>query len=237
MRERNGILGRAKLVVELTGHVLAGHTVLLFGPYGIGKTTVLALVREQIRASGRPCAFSPATRHLQDVTRALADAYVEASRARNQRTLRARLQLAIEARPGVLLLDDLRSAGTALKGFLRSLEGTGLGTIIAADAENERDHMGLRARRLAFREVAVPGLPQEYMRSILERELTPVTVRTPLVSGDRTALLDIASGRPGVLRFLVSCLRAERFWHGERPRVEMLRSEATMATGLAYVRG
>lgn len=226
------VVGRALLIQELMSHVESGHTVLLYGPYGIGKTAILLQVRERLRKSREPCAFASRTQTLADVTRALADVY--AAPCGSARALRSRLQLAIEAHPGALLLDDVKSAGAALKGFLRRLDGTGLGVVLAANAENDRDHAALRAMRLAYREVRVPGLASRHMRRILElsvAEFTPAAISPH----DSSALLEIAAGRPGILRFLVSRLSDVRFWNGAALRLEMLRSEAAIETGRAYI--
>ena len=143
-------LGRAAVVDRLTKLAVAGRTVLLLGPVGIGKTTILGMLASALSETGRPVGLCHQASSLGDVIAALGRAYPEiGTRAKTQRALRGALRLAVDHRPGTLLLDHLVGAGTALKGFLRSLQGTGLGVVIAADIEHERDHARIRAMKIA----------------------------------------------------------------------------------------
>jgi len=48
----------AQFLETLLGHATAGHSLLLFGRWGVGKTTLLSALCAEVRASGRPCAFA-----------------------------------------------------------------------------------------------------------------------------------------------------------------------------------
>jgi len=211
------LLGREKLVVQLEELLRGGSTVLLLGPLGIGKSAVLAAVAQRSRDHGRRCAFAPTTRHLSDVTAALAKAYPSVSDpALTQRRLRSRLRLAVEAHPGTLVLDHVAAAGTAMKGFLRSLRGTGLGVLLAADVENDRDHSASRALHLSHREVVLPPLPRSAMTAVLRSHLAGAVLPHPLQDDDRNGLLQLARGNPGRLLSLAQLLTDERYWRDGR---------------------
>jgi len=133
-------VGRGALVVALVNRLNEGQTVVVYGPPGIGKSTLLDAIRSQVLQREIPCGLAVRTAQLSDIPRALASAYPHVAHCLPQRILRSRLRDAVQQRPGVLLLDHFRGCGTATKGFLRSLRGTGLGILIAADTFAERDH-------------------------------------------------------------------------------------------------
>lgn len=221
------IVGRAQLIDELWQGLTAGHTILLHGPVGIGKTTVLDAIDARARRAHKPCARAPRTEQLADVTRALADAYPEVAAA-TQRQLRGRLRLAVERRPGLLLLDQLGAAGTATKGFLRSLRGLGLGVLLAGDVEHPRDRQRLRDFGLAYRELEVPPLSTRSLSRVLGA-LVP-SLR-PLHSDDEAALLVAARGRPGWLVAAAERLGDKRYWSDDgRIRSTLLAADLAVAT-------
>ncbi len=210
-------LGREKLVVQLEDLVRGGSTVLLLGPLGIGKSAVLTEVARRLRHHGTLCGSASTTRCLGDVTAALATAYPSVSDpSLTQRRLRSRLRLAVEAHPGALVLDHVTAAGTAMRGFLRSLRGTGLGVLLAADVENERDHIARRALHLSHLEIVVPPLPRSTMLAVLQAHLAGEVLPHPLLDDDRSGLLQLAKGNPGRLLSLVRLLAEERYWRDGR---------------------
>lgn len=231
------LIGREALVAGLFAQVGAGNTVLIHGPWGVGKSALLAELLRRWRASGRPCGLAPRTTALGDVTRALADAYPKVSaEGRTQRRLRSSLHMAVEANPGVLLLDHLASGGTALKGFLRSLRGTGLGVLMAADVEDQRDRDRVRAFGLAYREIEVPLLPERHLRELLEAHLARRSLPYELADPDRGALITMARGRPGWIRSLVERLASPRYWAGQGVLLELLRCDLSLEVMNHYLR-
>ena len=239
------LFGREKLVVQLEGAALNGETVLLFGPLGIGKTSVLAELRRRLVKHGIPCGFAPDSRHLGDVTAALASAYPNIdAQAFSQQRLRSRLRLAVEAEPGVLLLDRFETAGTGMKSFLRSLRRTRTAVVLAADTENERDHANARAQRMTHIEVEVPPLPRSAMAALMDDLLGSNELPHPLHSEDRKSLIRLALGNPGRLVMFVDLLASSRFWRGDRIRAASIgieeiyrRSDALPTTASAAAAG
>jgi len=213
----NRLVGREKLLVHLEREVLRGSTLILLGPLGMGKSSILAALASRLREHNRPCGLAPDTRCLGDITAALASAYpdIDAS-SLTQRRLRSCLRLAVEERPGVLLLDHISTAGTATKGFLRSLRGTGLGVLLAADVENRRDHVATRALHLAYMETGVSPLARSTMVAILDPRLESRALPHALQEEDRRGLLLLAKGNPGRLVSFVDLLVDERFWREGR---------------------
>ncbi|HZS41775.1 MAG TPA: ATP-binding protein [Polyangia bacterium] len=223
-----GLLGRTTLIASLWERARDGQTVLLHGPVGSGKTAILDELRRRAARLDVPCGISPQTATLGDLTRALTQAYpVVDPTGRTQRRLRSGLRLAIAARPGVLLLDHVVAAGAAVKGFLRSLRGTGLGVVLAGDVEHPRDHARLRALGLAYREIAIPPLDGRYCARLLADGAHAL-----LVEGDRIALVRMAEGRPGWALAIARRLSDERYWSGDRVRLELLRADVSIALRL-----
>jgi len=142
------VLGRDEILDTIGRLVFGGETVLLHGSLGIGKTTMLGELARRAAQAGRPCAFCPRTERLSDITEALVRGYSIGTGALTQRRRRSRVRLVIERQPGILLLDHLFDVGNGVKGYLRSLGGTGLGVVIAVDVEPPRDHARVRARGL-----------------------------------------------------------------------------------------
>jgi hypothetical protein len=177
-----------------------GHEVLLLGPVGIGKTWLLGELERRCRAEGRPCARSGRTETLADIRAAIGAAYRVPVEGRR----RGRLRGAVEAEPGMLLLDHVGRLGTAARGFLRSLRGLGLGVAFACDIQHPRDHARVRALRLAHREVFVPPAP----RATLERMLDERLGSLRLDGRDRDRLVAAAEGRPGRIDRFVQLIRA-----------------------------
>lgn len=207
---------RKTIVYDLTALMLSGQIVLLYGPMGSGKIAILEAVRRYVEKEYRPCGLSTQTRSLSDLTAALLRAYPNVSNeGRTQRQIRSDLRLSIDNNPGVLLLDHLNGAGTQFKGYLRSLRGTGLGVLLAADVETYRDHARLRSMHLAYREMEINPLQSRYMHRILSDSLSGKALPNPLNDDDRSALVKVAHGRPGWMLKIGTLLQKKDYWsHG-----------------------
>lgn len=213
--------GREALLARLEAELRAGRSVLLVGPPGMGKSTVLEALFGRLAARGLPCGLAPVTASLGQVTAALARVYAPAGplaggRAVSARRLRSELRLAAEERPGALLLDHVRAPGTAVRGFLRVLRGMRLGVLLAADAGRPQERVGLRALGLAQLELELPPLASRQMRALwraLEAERAGLV---GLGREDRARLMRLVRGNPGRLVACAELLRDARFWHQGR---------------------
>jgi len=219
-----GLHGRRTIVKALTELMLKGQTVLLYGPMGIGKTAIMEAVGRSVKKQNRPCGFARRTRSLSEMTEALLAAYPNAQRdGRTQRQIRGDLSDAIENQPGVLLLDHLHDVSTQFKGYLRSLRGTGLGVLLAADVEVPRDHARFRSMHLAYREMEVPPLPSRYMHRVLMNSLSEQSLPNSLKDADCFALVKVAHGRPGWIPMICELLQRTDYWSRGHVRVASMR--------------
>jgi predicted ATPase len=207
---------------------LSGEHAILFGPAGIGKTALLRAVEAAVVEQGVRVGFSEGVRSLADVTSTLGRAYPDVEiRAVSARVGRSRLRNAAEASASVLLLDDVRSAGTMLKGLLRSFRGTGTGVLLAVDVNDGRDHSRMRGWRLARREIAIPRLHANSIRAIIHSALGS-GARHPIVADDLRAIVQASEGLPGRALSLVARLAAPSSWRDGRIRVGSLRAAAVI---------
>ncbi len=220
------LYGRRQMMTALTEFMAAGRVVLLYGPIGSGKSALLEAVAGRMKKQRRPCGFCRTTRSLPDMTEALLAAYPASRReGRTRRQLRRDLARAVEERPGALLLDHLSHVGTQFKGYLRALQGTGLGVLLAADAEVDRDHDRWRAMHLAYREFEVPPLRSRCLHRILDEVLDDASLPFALADIDRSALIRMAHGRPGWVIRAVRILGDTHYWRDGRVQLELLRAE------------
>ena len=107
---------------DLSARLQSGSHLILCGPRGSGKSTLVASMRDYYRSQLVPCAIAPQTSGLSDVITALSRAYPEVGlEALNRRAVGVRLRLAANRLSGVLLRDHTREVTTAMIGFLRRL--------------------------------------------------------------------------------------------------------------------
>lgn len=225
------------MVDELAALACDGDTVLVFGPLGIGKSSILSEAVRCMRRRGTPCGFSERTTTFQDIVRGLEGAYpgIEAH-GRKHRQLRYRLRLSIESRRGVLVLDHLSSVGTAAKGLLRYARGLRLGILIGADIENPRDHAWLRSLRLSHREFRVPPLPDRYLETVFDTALSAIVLPHPLDEAASSSIVEKAQGRPGWIVRMARRLEEERYWSHGRVLVDLLGIDVAVETMEHYMR-
>lgn len=189
--------GRDALLADLSTRLSLGQTVVIHGPPGIGKTAVVRELESRANQRGIACGLSSWTPHLSDITHALAAAFPDVAKAAPQRVVRSRLRNAALENQGVLLLDHFQARGAPVKGFLRSLRGTGLGVLIAIDTLSARDHAALRAQCWSATEIEVPRLALRHLRRLWSDLASDIAEPLSLQETDR--IVHLAQGRPGYL--------------------------------------
>lgn len=214
---------------DLIGRLRHGEHLVLYGPRGSGKSTLIADVEARLIRGGVPCARSKATRCLNDITRALEDAYpaVDTSEV-TRRTARARLWSAADLRGGVLLLDHLTDVSNAMVGFLRRLHGGVVGALAAIDVEVERERQRMKPWRIGALSVRMPRTPAPQLRQLLLTRCADFGLAPPGRDVERR-LLRAARGRPG---WILQCAQLEtqtRYWRDDRLSVALLCTDTEIA--------
>jgi energy-coupling factor transporter ATP-binding protein EcfA2 len=209
----------------LAGRLRAGEHLMLYGPRGSGKTTLIESIYLNLKEQSIPCAISADTRGLPDVVTALARAYPQASLiGLDRRAMRARLRYVADSLPGVLLLDHIRDVTTAAIGFFRRLRGgvAGILIIVDSDAEFERDRL-VGWRRHATR-VQMPLMPPGELEKLLESAW--LARGLPQTEGKiKRRIVRAARGRIGWLRECTSKLDEGKYWREGVLRVGALCSD------------
>jgi hypothetical protein len=238
MGTAKGLVARRDIITALWTLLDEGVTVLLYGPVGVGKTSLIRALRERASSRRVPCGVSARTETLQDLTNALSLAYPSVdARSGTQRQIRARLRNAVEEHPGLLLLDHVGATGTAFKGALRAMRGMGLGVLLAGDVDHPRDHARLRALRLAQREVELPRLHGSAIHGVLMAAASEVAgFPFDLKDNDIRALALASEGLPGRAVSFVEALRDPGSWRSGHPRFDWLRTEAVIGAAERYRR-
>ena len=207
---------------QLDARLARGEHLVLFGPRGIGKSTLLVELEGRLRDGGTPCARAPATRCLDDITRALEQAYpTVATHAIARRTARARLWNAADLRRGVLLLDHLTQVSDAMVSFLRRLHGGVLGVLSAVDVEVERERRQMQPWRLGATRIRMPRTSNTVLRELLRARCAELGSPVPAPETERR-LLRAARGRPGWVIACAQGLADARYWRGRQLFVALL---------------
>ena len=209
------LLGRDEILDTVEALAFSGETVLVYGPLGIGKTAILGELARRAQRAGRPCGICPRTERLSDVTEALVRCYSTGTGALTQRQRRSRVRLAIERKPGILLLDHLLDVGNAVKGYLRSLHGTGLGVVIAADVEQPARSRARSRPRTRLSRAGAAAAAKGLLSASAARTRDRVADAATSDLGSRSATRSSRSRRVGQAGSCVSWLRLRRHPTGE----------------------
>lgn len=199
-----------------------GEHLVLYGPRGSGKSTLLASLYSRIARNDIPCALSTATAHLDDITRAFAQAYPGVdTTSLPRRKARARLRMAADHNEGVLLLDHVTDISTAMFGFLRRLRGGIAGVLLAVDVEKERDGQRLRHRHLGTLSLPMPPAPAGRLRGLFRNCCAKHPIpRIP--RNQERQIIRAARGRPGWIMQCARLVPDERYWCGEMLQAALL---------------
>ena len=223
----------------LQQRLLRGEHLTLYGPRGSGKSTVLAEIHARLERTGIPCAYSPCTTALDDITRTLERAYpwVDTGDV-GRRTARVRLWNAADRRSGILLLDHFRCNGSATMSFLRRLHGKVAGVLTAVDVESAGERSRMRSSRYGAMPVRMPRATARQLRRLLDERWG--TLGLPPLGGEAVrTFVAAARGRPG---WIVQCAQLaceRRYWRAYGPLITVLSVDTEAAVrhhALAMVR-
>ncbi|HVW26928.1 MAG TPA: ATP-binding protein [Polyangiaceae bacterium] len=218
------------LVCELAERLGRAEHVVVYGPSGIGKSTLLRELGARLTAIGVQWSMAPKAESLRDVVLALESLYPDGRGGGLLSPQRVRAQFCnvAETSRGALLLDHVAGVGTALKGFLRSLRGTRLGIAFAVDIDAPRDKDRMRRWCLSHREFSVPPASSTRLRQMLVR--ANVELGEPLSSEAIAHLVEAAQGRPGYITVCLELLRDRRYWNGGRVHLTLLENDSEIGT-------
>jgi hypothetical protein len=208
------------LATQLTAGLLRGQHIVLWGPRGGGKTTLLNAILEEL--GDAHCALSPTTSSLDDITRALERAYSNTSTTGlTRRAARSRLWWAADAEPGCVLLDHVTRVPSAMKGWLRRLRGGVVGVMLAVDVDSPRERERLRALKIGCMTMRMPPTASRSLMRLLIHSIESPTA-LPLSTADRRTLVRAARGRPGWIMQCAALSADPRYWLDGQLRAHVL---------------
>lgn len=210
------------LIGALEGRLRRGEHVALYGPRGSGKSWVLAALHARLAQSGVPCGLSPTTASLDDITRALEQAYPAVPTAEiARRAARARLWWAADACPGVLLLGRLTDISNAMVAFLRRLHGGLIGALCAVDVDDERERLQMKAWRYGAAPMRMPLTSMPRLKRLLRSRCATLALPLPAAEIEHR-LLNAARGRPDWIIRCTELERDPRYWRDRTLLVSVL---------------
>jgi hypothetical protein len=205
-----------------------GEHLVLYGPHGSGKSTLLADLETRLVSAGIPCARAAATHSLDDITRALAQAYPAVGTLEVPGvTARPRLWKTADLHGGVLLLDHLTDVSNAMVRFLRRLSGI-TGVLTAVDLEVDQERRRMKPWRLGALSARMPPVSAALLRELLQAQCADLQIPLPS-PGAEWQLVDAARGRPGWILKCVELQTQGRYRQGEQLFVSELCSDTEFA--------
>lgn len=207
---------------SLQSRLVRGEHLMLLGPRGSGKSSVLQNLHAQLHRMGVPCAYCPVTASLDHITCALERAYPGVATGDiARRTARARLWKAADGRPGVLLLDEFCGVSSAMVSFLRRLHGKIAGVLSAVDVDDEPQRRAVRPWRYGALSVRMPLASRPQLRKLLLARAADLGLSEFDVPAQER-FLTAARGRPGWIIECAALARQPRYWCKHGPLVSVL---------------
>lgn len=212
--------------------LLRGEHLVLYGPRGVAKSTLVRDLHARYLRAGVPCARSSATSGLDDITRTFAQAYPQVDTAGlTRRRARARLVAAADRERGVLLLDHMTDVTTAMLGFLRRLRGGVVGVVgvlMVVDVDVERERQRLRRWGLGVFSLPMPPASSDRLRRLLRARCHGQDMPS-LAADQERQLIRAARGRPGWMTTCAGLIAQPRYWYDDRLYVSVLCMDAETA--------
>ncbi len=188
-----------------------GEHLILYGPRGSGKSTLVSQLHARFAKANTPCAVAQRTSSLDDITRTMESAYPHVNiEGVARRTARARLWNAADRRGCVLLLDHLTKVSTAMVGFCRRLRGGFAGMLFVIDVDVERERQRMRSKRLAL-SVRMPPVSMRQLRMLLRSRCAEHHLTVALDMERK--ILRAARGRPGWIVQCTALMPQSQYWH------------------------
>ena len=209
--------GLRRITRELARRLAQGEHLVLWGPTGSGKTTLVATIQRHLAIG--VCSCATVTQSLDDITQALERAYPTVpTDGISRRAARMRLWDAADRERAVLLLDKVTRVSTAMKGFLRRLRGGIAGVLLVFDIDSPRERARLRAQHLGCLSVRIPALPSRVQRRLLAARW-PINTHPHPDRATCRLLIRAARGRPGWIVACSQLAREPRYWCADALKV------------------
>jgi DNA polymerase III delta prime subunit len=214
---------------DLAEHLRSGSHLILHGPRGSGKSTLVSAMLEDFRSQKIPCAIASQTTGLADVVTALSHAYADTDiQGLSRRATAVRLRLVADRVPGVLLLDHTCEVTTAMIGFMRRLKGGIIGALFVVDIDSAFERERLVGWRRHAPRVRMPLMPNRRLQRLLQyawvaRNLPEIDTKT------NRYIVRAARGRVGWLRECIRHLEIPEYWSDGRLHFRALCTDCEIA--------
>jgi predicted ATPase len=214
---------------QLGARLRTGSHLILYGPRGAGKSTLIREIADHCKATGTPCGLAPETSGLPDIVAALAEAYPYADiEGLTKRATAVRLRWVADRAPGVLLLDHATMVTTAMLGYLRRLRGGIVGAMLVADVDSPHERDRLRSWQAGALSIRMPPVSSRRLRRLLTTatqarnlpEMEPQMVRY---------IMRVARGRIGWVTECIRRLQVQEYWRDDRLHLAALCMDTEMA--------
>jgi hypothetical protein len=189
---------------------------VLYGAHGSGKSTLLVDLETRLTEAGVACAHAATTRSLDDITRALEQAFPAVNTVLvPPQTTQPRAWKSADLQGGVLLLDHLTDVSNVMVRFLRKLRGGVIGVLTAVDTEVEQERQRMKPWRLGALSMRMPPLPAALLRELLQARCAELHLPLPGPDAEQQ-LLRAANGRPGWILQCADLQAQGRYRQGEQ---------------------
>jgi predicted ATPase len=201
---------------QLGARLRAGSHLILYGPRGMGKSTLIREIADHCAAIGTPCGVAPETCSLSDIVAALAQAYPYADiEGLTKRAIGARLRRVADGAPGILLLDHTTMVTTAMLGYLRRLRGGIVGALLVTDVDSSHERDRLKTWQVGALSVRMPIASTPRLRRLLAAacyahslpQIEPRMMRY---------IMRVARGRIGWVTECIRRLQIPEYWRDDR---------------------
>jgi hypothetical protein len=201
---------------QLSARLRRGSHLILYGPRGMGKSSLTREIAEHCKSIGTPCGLAPETSGLPDIVAALSQAYPCADiEGLTKRAVASRLRNVADRAPGVLLLDHTTMVTTAMLGYLRRLRGGIVGALLVADVDSSRERDWVKSWQAGALSVRMPIVSSRRLRGLIVAachahrlpEIEPRMMR---------CIMHDARGRIGWVTECIRRLQMPEYWRDDR---------------------